>query len=179
MKLTGPEIISTLREQLTFTIGRHLYVVLGSYAQLRTFEQVDLTAAVTRDGTPLPAPINLNRRLLDTIDDATLRRLMSDEARLPKSVRAQLDLALRQLLDSLFRTDSLVILKQVEILFAYGLDLSAFRTAATNQNHLVLLLPGAWVSDRVHLFHEADARFHRTLPENLVAENHIWELTNG
>lgn len=179
MKFTGPEIISKLREQLSFTIGRHLYVVLGTYAQLRTFETVDLSAATDRDGRGFPTPINLNRRLLDTIDDETLRRLMNDEARLPKSVRAQLDQALRALLDGLFRADSFVILKQVELLFAYGLDLSAFRTAATNQNHLLLLLPGAWISDRVHLFHEADDRFLQTLPENLVAENHIWELTDG
>jgi len=72
-----------------------------------------------------------------------------------------------------------VILKQLELLFAYELDLSVFRTRATNQSHILLLLPGERRGDHVVLFHEADARFHRTIPPNLIAENHLWELTDG
>ena len=31
--------------------------------------------------------------------------------------------------------------------------------------------------DRITLFHEAPATNHRTLPMNLVPENHLWELS--
>ena len=179
MKLTGPQIISELRERLPFAMGRHLYVVLGSYSQLEHFERVDLTAASNRNGQPFPTPVNLNRQLLDSMDDANLRRLVSEEAHYPQAVRNHLNQALESLLNTILQTEPLLIIKQVELVFAYGLDLSIFRTAATNQSHLLLLLPGVWLSSRVVLFHEADARFHQMLPENLVAENHLWELVDA
>jgi hypothetical protein len=179
MKLTGPQIISELRDRLSLTMGRHLYVVLGGYGQLEHFEQIDLATATNRNGQPFPAPINLNRRLLDSMDDASLRRLVNEEARYPQAVRSRLNQALHSLLDTLLQVHRLLIIKHVELVFAYGIDLSIFRTAAANQSHLLLLLPGVWQSGRVILFHEANARFHQTLPENLVAENHLWELNDA
>ena len=179
MKVTGPQIISALRERFPVTMGRHLYVVLGDYNQLAHFERLDLAAATKRDGQPFPAPINLNRQLLDRMEDANLRRLVNDEARLPQTVRNQLNLSLQSLLDHMLQAAPLLIVKQVELLFAYSLDLGILRTAATNQHHLLLHLPGQVQSRRVVLFHEADARFHQVLPENLVAENHLWELIDA
>lgn len=179
MKLTGPRIISELRDKLPFGIGRHLYVVLGTYSRLERFESIDLVAAASRDGQPFPAPINLNRSLLNNLNDADARRLVSEEALYPQTLRNHLNQALSTLLESRLQVNPLLIIKQLELVFAYGLDLSTFRTAATNQNHILLLLPGEWQSGRVILFHEADVRFHQTLPENLVAENHLWELTDA
>jgi hypothetical protein len=179
MKLTGPQIISELREHLPSTVGRHLYVVLGGYNQLERFERIDLAAAADRDGQSFPSPHNLNRCLLDSLADAELRRLIKEEALYPQAVRNSLNRALQTLLDAMLRSQTLLILKQVELVFAYGLDLSVFRTSAVNQSHLLLLLPGVWQASRVVLFHEAEARFQHMLPENLVAENHLWELTDG
>ena len=182
-KLTGPQIISQLREKLQFSSGRHLYGVLGSYAQLQQFEQTDLAQARDPQGQPLPSAINLNRELLARIDDGDLRQLIKDEARYPQAVQRRLGQEFDRLLgDHLLSSSTtdrpfhLVVLKQIELLFTYDLDLSVLRTRATNQNHILLLLPGQRYSEQIIIFHEAEQRFQRTLPNNLIAEHHLWEL---
>jgi len=181
-KLTGPQIISELREKLQFSMGRHLYGVLGSYAQLTQFQQTDLAQARDPQGQPLPQPINLNRELLARIGDDDLRQLIKDEARYPQAVQRHLGQKFDHMLGDLLAQTAthasfrLLILKQVELLFTYDLDLSVLRTRATNENHLLLLLPGQRRGEQIVVFHEAEPRFHCTIPGNLIAENHLWEL---
>lgn len=177
-KLSGPQIISQLREKLQFNIGRHLYGVLGSYAQLQQFEQTDLAQARDPKGHLFSKPINLNRELLARIGDADLRQLIKDEARYPQAVQRRLSQKFDHLLDELLSAQAshLLILKQLELLFTYNLDLSVLRTRAANQNHILLLLPGQRRSEQIIIFHETDPRFQRTLPGNLIADNHLWEL---
>lgn len=179
MMATGPQVISDLRNKLPVNIGRHLYGVLGSYAHLTQFERVDLKQASDRDGRPLPVPLNLNRELLAQIPDNDLKRLVRDEARRPQAVEHRLNEQLRNVLATQLQKSPFVILKQLELIFAYNLELSLFRTFATNDNHLLLLLPGERRSEHIVLFHEADERFQRTLPDNLIAENHLWELIHA
>jgi hypothetical protein len=176
MKITGPQVISELREKLQFDIGRHLYGLLGTYAQLAEFEQADLAQARDPQGDPFPAPINLNRELLARIGDDDLRQLVHDEARRPQAIQRRLGQELDNLLGDLLQKDHLLILKHLELTFAYSMDLSVFRTRATNQNHILLLLPGERRGEHITLFHEAGPRFHRSPPGNLIADNHLWEL---
>jgi hypothetical protein len=179
MKSTGPQITSELRNKLQFEVGRHLYGVLGGYAKLARFEQDDLAQSRTPQGDPFPLPVNLNHALLARIEDARIRGLVADEARRPVAVLSQLEQDLGLLLSNLLAQNHLVVLKQFELLFAFGLDFGVFRTRATNQNHIVLLLPGERRGDHVTLFHEAEPRFHRMFPGNIIADNHLWELTDG
>ena len=178
---TGPQIVSILRKQLQNQSGRHLYVVLGTYQLLENFEKNDLAHALTPDGQNFPKPLNFNLDLLNHIEDESLRRMVRDESRRPQSVESQLNQALDQVLRERFGGEgfaqhSLLILKQFELMFAYKLDLSKLRTYATNQNHLLLLLPGRQVSNRILLFHESDQRFQAQFPGQLVTENNLWEL---
>jgi hypothetical protein len=175
-KLTGPQIISELRKHLQNQSGRHLYAVLGTYQMLENFENNDLSPALTADGRPLPSPVNFNRDLLNHIEDEALRRMVRDENRRPQAVESQLNLAFEQILRESFSVQSLLILKQCELMFAYKLDLSKLRTYATNQNHLLLLLPGRHISNQILLFHESDQRFQTQFPGQLVTENNLWEL---
>jgi len=179
MKITGPQIVSELREKLRFEMGRHLYGVLGTYAQLSQFEKVDLAQARDPQGNLFPRPMNLNRELLARIGDDDLRRLVHAEARRPKAVQRRLELELDRLLSDLLESNPLLTLKQLELTFVHSLDLSVFRTRATNQNHILLLLPGERRGEHITLFHEADPRFHRSLPGALIADNHLWELKDG
>ena len=178
MKITGPQIISELRDKLQFEMGRHLYGVLGTYDQLTRFERDDLAQAQGPKGRPFPVPVNLNREILARIGDDDLLQLIRVEGRRPQAVQLKLGQELDNLLRDVLRGENLLILKHLELAFAYALDLSVFRTYATNQNHIVLLLPGERRSANVLLFHEADPRFHRTIPPNLIADNHLWELKN-
>ena len=179
MRLTMPQVISELREKLQFDVGRHLYGVLGTYGQLARLEQTALTQAQDPQGDRFPDPVNLNRALLARIGDEDLRQLVQDEARRPQAIQRRLQQELDSLLGELLQAHRCVILKQPELVFAYDLDLGVFRTRATNQNHILLLLPGERRGDHVILFHEVDRRFQRTIPPNLIAENHLWELNDG
>jgi hypothetical protein len=178
MKRTGPQIISELRDKLTFDVGRHLYAVLGAYGQLTQFEQHDLAQARDPQGQPFPVPFNVNRELLARIGDDELRHLVNVEARRFNAVQRHLNQAFDNLLHELLQQNHLIILKQMELLFAYSLDLSILRTRASNQSHILLLLPGEQRGERLTIFHEAAEHFQRTIPQNLVADNHLWELTN-
>ncbi len=179
MKTSGPEIITELREKLKFDIGRHLYGVLGSYQQLDRFEKTDLGNATLPNGEPFPPAVNLNRVLLASIGDEDLKKLVRDEAKRPQAVQRALNNSLNNVLGTLMTESNLLILKNLELIFAYDLDLSFFRTRATDQNHLLLLIPGERRSDHITVFQEASTRFHRPLPSNLIADNHLWELIDG
>ena len=179
MKTTGPEIITELREKLQFNIGRHLYGILGTYQQLDRFEQQDLRHATLPNGLPFPSSINLNRILLASIKDEDLKRLIRKEARRPQTVKRALNNTLNSVLGDLLIESNVLIVKNLELIFAYDLDLSVFRTRATNQNHLLMLLPGERRSDHITIFHESSTRFHRPLSSNLIADNHLWELIDG
>ncbi len=179
MKLTGPQIISEVKEKLQFDMGRHLYGVLGTYGQLQIFQHNDLSHAKDHRGKKLPLPINVNRELLARIGDADLRKLVNSEGKRPTAVQQRLNQEFDQLLHNLLQDSNLLIIHQLELLFAYGLDLSVLRTSASNQNHILLLLPGERRGEQFIVFHEVDDRFQRTLPNNLIADNHLWELSDG
>jgi hypothetical protein len=178
MKVTGPQVTSELRDKLQFDVGRHLYGVLGTYDKLTEFQDTALAQARGPRGRRFPLPVNANRELLARIGDEDLRGLVHAEARRPKTIQRRLGQELDDLLGYLLAEQPFLILKQIELIFAYGLDLGVFRTRATNQHHILLLLPGARHGDHVTLFHEAGSRFQRRLPPNLIADNHLWELND-
>lgn len=179
MRNTDAYITSQLREKLQMPMGRHLYGVLGTYQRLREFEERDLANARDAAGHPHRPPVNLNRALLERIGDEDLSRMVAQEARRPQATVRRLGQELQRFLDEALGDGGLLILKQLEILFAYALDLSVFRIHATDRRQILLLLPGTRVGGRIILFHEAEERFQRTLPEGLIVENHLWELSDG
>jgi hypothetical protein len=179
MKLKGMQIITNLRESLQVEIGRHLYAVLAGYASLEAFENNELAQARKIDGTSMPKACNLSRSLLDRIGDSDLRDLVKQEGKYPIGVKRRLANELDALLANLLNQDHFLILKNLELLFAFGLELETLRARANNQNHILLLLPGEKRGDHVILFSEAEGRFHRQLPFQLIADNHLWELDHA
>lgn len=177
MKLSGHEINSELRQKLGMPTGRHLYVVLGTYARLERYESVDFREARSPEGQSLGLPVNVNLTLLERIRDDELKRMVQTEASRPESVKDRLYRELDAVVAEKLTNGSFLALNNMELLFAYDLELNCLRIRAANQKHILLLLPGARVGDRIILFHEADTNSHRTLPTNLVPENHLWELS--
>ena len=176
MKLSGHEINSQLRQKLEMPTGRHLCVVLGTYERLERYEKVDFREARSPSGQRLGEPVNVNHHLLDRINDDELKRLVQTEASRTESVKDRLAKELDALVAEKLNGGSLLALKNLEILFAYDLELNCLRIRATNQKHILILLPGEKVGDRITLFHETSPNNHRTLPINLVPENHLCEL---
>jgi hypothetical protein len=156
--------------------GRHLYVILGTYERLERYERVTLPEARGQGNDRLAAPVNVNKALLERIPDGDLKELVSHEARRPETIRVRLAQELDRLIAERLEAGTFVALKQMELVFAYDLELNSLRIRAVNQRHVLLLLPGERAGDRITLFHEASPVNHRTLPANLVPDNHLWEL---
>lgn len=172
--MTPAEIIESLRAKLTVPGGRHLYGVLGTYEQLSRFEKV-LVDAKTPDGQKFPKPKNVNRAILHEIPDEEFRTLVRDEAKRPEPTAKHVEQAFERFLRSKLRGKGLIVLTNLEILFAYGLELNLLRTMAADDDRILLLLPGARDGSRVMMFPDwPDSSY--ALPTNLIADNHLWEL---
>lgn len=176
--MTGPQIIESLANNFQNNIGRHLYGILGTYEQLIVFQNSNLPhLTITNEPIP-PKVIHFNDALLDRIGDDELREMVKTEARLPQMTQGKLNKVFDSLLVDHLSHNRVLVICQLELLFAYELDLQYFRARATNHNHIVLLLPGELRRDRIDLFSEARTPFQRTLPAQLITENHLWEIQN-
>ena len=158
---------------------RHLYLVLGRCSELEALAR-DLANARMPDRQQVGEPIRVNAALLDRLKQQNkLDELDGGEAKYPTMVRERLKAEFEVLVKGALDRKRAVVLGELELLFAFELDLALLRREATNGRHIVLLLPGERIGDRVVLFHEADERFQRALPTNLVMDTHIWEVANG
>jgi len=168
------EIIETLRSKLAVPGGRHLYGVLGTYQALDKFAQ-KLQQAKTLDGRHFPAPLSVNRGILDAIPDDEFRKRVEDEAKRPEPTAAHVARAFESFLRSKLKGKGLVVLANLEMLFAYNLELNLLRTMAADDDRVLLLLPGKRESGRIIMFPDLVEGSY-TMPSNLIAENHLWEL---
>jgi hypothetical protein len=172
--MTVPEIIEALRRRLSVPTGRHLYAVLGSYPQLKEFA-AKLQVANYVNGQRFPAPLSVNRGILESIPDDRFHELAHSESKYPEEARTAIEEAFNTFVRSSLRRDGLVVLWELEIVFAYEVDLGRIRAEAADDERLLLLLPGHRVGNRIELFPEAGANRY-TLPPSLIAENQTWEL---
>ena len=170
------EIIEALRSKLTVPGGRHLYGVLGSYPALVAFSK-KLRQAKSPDGRRFPKSMSVNLGILKAIPDDEFRQLVENEAKRPEPTAAHVAKAFEMFLRSKLRQEGLVVLSNLEMLFAYHLELNLLRTMAADENRIILLLPGKRTRGNIIMFHDMEEGSY-TLPTNLIAENHLWEVKN-
>lgn len=91
----------------------------------------------------------------------------------PEPMAAHIRRAFESFLRSQLQGRGLVILCDLELLFAYSGELS-MRALAANDDHIPLLLPGRRKRGRIPLFPESD-QGPCILPSALIAENHLWK----
>jgi hypothetical protein len=168
------EIIEALQNRLGVTTGRHLFGVVGTYASLDRFV-AQLMQARPPSGGHFPRPRSVNQGILDAIPDEEFRQLVSDEARRPEPTAAHVGRAFETFLRSVLKGKGIVILKDLELVFAYGLELRLLRSLAADADQVLLLLPGRREGGKVVMFAEA-GETNYALPSNLIADNHLWEL---
>ena len=166
-----------MRDKLQNVAGRHLYVILGTYESLDRYENVALPELRGPNNQKIPAPVNVNRRMLERIPDKELKSLVQKEARRPEYIKQRLYEEFDRLLTETLADQPAVALKQLELLFSLNLELDKLRIRAVNQKHILLMLAGERASERIMLFHEASPQWYRTLPATLVPEDHLCELT--
>ncbi len=179
--MRATEIIENLRDKLSRPVGRHLYGVLGDYSGLVTFERA-LSEARTPEGGRFPGALNVNRGILDTIPDEEFRALVENEAKRPEPTAAHVSRAfetfLRRSLQA-YRDEEkgILVLTHLELLFAYNLELNLLRTLATDDDRILLLLPGKRAGGTAVMFPGlTDGSY--ILPINFIADDHLWEMTN-
>jgi hypothetical protein len=135
-----------------------------------------LQQAKTADGNTFPAPRNVNRGILDAIPDDEFRQLVENEAKRPEPTAAHVAKAFEAFLRSQLGKTKLLVLANLEMLFAYNLELNLLRTMAADEHRVLLLLPGKRTSGRIIMFPTYEEGSY-LLPTNLVADNHMWEIT--
>ena len=172
--MKSTEIIEAIRQKLTVSGGRHLYGVLGTYSQLDGFAK-KLHQARNTDGDPFPNPVNVNRGILDAIPDDEFKQLAENEAKRPEPTAAHVARAFERFLRANLTSKGILVLSNLEMLFAYHIELNLLRTMAADEDRVLLLLPGRRSCGRIIMFHEIDEDDY-TLPTNLIAENHLWEI---
>jgi hypothetical protein len=150
---------------------------VGTYERIERYERVAFREARSPDDKPLGIALNVNRSLLQRLNDDELKWLVRNEAGLPETVKKRLADELDALVADKLEATSFLALANLEVLFAYDMELNCFRIRAANKKHILVLLPGERAGERITLFHEATPSNHRTLPMNLVPENHLWELS--
>ena len=169
------EIIEALRSRVTVPSGRHLYGVLGSYQALTDFASELSKAKMPESDATFSATINVNRGILEAIPDEDFKRLASNEARHPQPTANQVSRAFEVFLRSVLPGNGLVVLSNFEMLFAYNIELNLLRSMATDDNRILLLLPGKRSAGKIIMFPDMDGADY-VLPVNLIAENHMWQL---
>jgi hypothetical protein len=168
------DIVEALREKLAVSSGRHLYGVLGSYSQLNSFD-TKLHKVKLQDGTKFPKAVSVNKGILESIPDDEFKLLVENEAKRPEPTAAHVGKAFEIFLRNQLRGINLLVLSNLEMLFAYHLELNLLRTMAADDDRIILLLPGKRSAGRVTMFpNHPDGSY--TLPMNLIADNHLWEL---
>ncbi len=169
------DIIIALRNKLETPVGRHLYGILGTYDALAKFEHT-LKDVKTSEGLPFPAPVSVNRGIINAFSDDEFRSIVKDEARRPESTSASVKKVFQQFLRKNFTKKNILILKDLEILFPYNIDLNPLRTMATDEDRLLLLLPGERSGERIVMYPN-NPKGEYKIPKSLIAENHLWEIT--
>jgi hypothetical protein len=175
--MTDTEIIEALRNRINVPAGRHLYGVLGTYARLERFSKT-IQQARTIGGQPFPAPLSVNREILEAIPDEEFKELAENETKWPLPTMQHVKQSFEAFLRSSLRDHDLLVLSGLEMLFAYNIELNLLRTLATDDKHIILLLPGK--RDRQGNVTMFPGLVQQTyiLPTNFIAENHLWELMN-
>lgn len=173
--MNDAEIIGALRNRLNVKVGRHLYGILGSYEALERFSAT-LQQVNTIEGVPFPAPLSVNREILEAIPDEEFKELAENEPKRPEPTMQHVKKSFETFLRSQLQNHDLLVLGGLEMLFAYHVELNLFRTLGTDNKKIILLLRGKRNRQQeVIMFPDLTEDIY-ILPTNFIAENHMWEL---
>lgn len=170
------EIIENLRLKLSKDVGRHLYGILGNYEDLNSLMKT-LKQVKTVDGENFPDALSLNVGIIESIPDEEFKHLVENEAKRPEPTSAHVSRAFENYIRTILKENNLIILKDLELLFSYGCELNILRTLSTDEKKIVLLLPGKKVGESIIMFYNLDVGDY-SLPLNLIANDHLWQLNS-
>jgi len=170
------DIIETLQAKLSVPVGRHLYGILGTYAALDRFA-AKLHQVRMPNGEFFPGAVSVNRGILNSIPDTEFKSLAENEPRRPEPTMARVAQAFAAFLRSEMNKKDLIVLAGLELIFIYNVELNLLRTMATDHKKVILLLPGKRERGEILMYLDSSPGEYK-LPSNLIADNHLWEVTN-
>lgn len=176
MKVSAADLYERIIDALENLQGRNLYGILGSYEQLSTFEKQILSRLKDKQVSLPLEIIDINQSILSYFSDEETKDLVSNESSFPDYVNRKISDALTSIISQSLHNHTGIFCKNLEILFSYSVDLSVFRIHATNQKIIFLIMPGQFVGGHINLFFDTPKPFQRTLPDQLLSANNIWEL---
>jgi len=176
MKVSAAELFEKIINALENLQGRNLYGILGNYEHLSIIEKQIISRLIDiQPSLPLEV-IDINQSILSYFSDEETKELVSSESSFPDYVNRKISDALNSIISQSLQNHTAIFCKNLEILFSYSVDLSVFRIHATNQKVIFLLMPGQFIGGHITLFMDTPKHFQRTLPDQLLSANNIWEL---
>ena len=170
------DIIINIINYLQVPVGRHLYGVIGDYDSLVIFEE-KIKEASLNNGEKFTPPISINESIIEAFSDDEFRKIVEEEAKRPEPTRASIKNMFEKTIRGKLDQYGTILLKDLELIFIYDIDFSIFRTFATDNHRIILLLPGKRSMGRIIMYPNSKHDF--SLPQNLIADNHIWEITKN
>jgi hypothetical protein len=114
---------------------------------------------------------------LNSIPDAEFKTLAENEPRRPEPTMAHVAQAFAAFLRSELNKKDLIVLTGLELIFIYNVELNLLRTMATDNKRVILLLPGKRDRGEILMYLGSSPGEYK-LPSNLLADNHLWEVTD-
>jgi hypothetical protein len=163
-----------IADKLDLDVGRHLYGIIGSYDSLRLFEKEINGISLSEKSKHII--LSINDGIIDSFTNDEFRKIVEEEAKRPEPTKASISKQFESFMKNLIQKFDIIVLKDLELLFIYDIDFSLLRVLATDNKKIVLLLPGKRSLGQVIMYPGTNQEYR--LPQNLIPENHLWEISN-
>jgi hypothetical protein len=169
------EAIRLFRAELASQIGRHIYAFVGDGQALELLEGYLGRLRTPQKGLPLPGITSLNRVVLERIPQPRLEALARREALQGTAIYRELSRSFQSFVHDYFSREDILIIKDFELLFRYGVELGLQRSVSIDRRHTALLIPGRRNGDRIFAYARGGQGGWEFYP-GLAAPQGIWEV---
>ena len=169
------EALRTFRAKLANQIGRHVYAFVGDNQTLELLEGYLGMLRTPQGGLPLPEATSLNRVVLERLPQPRVQALARREPLQRAAIYQELTRAFQGFVQDYFTRRNILILKDFELLFHYGVELRFLRSISIDRRHTALLVPGWRRGDRIFAYAWEEQEGWEFYP-GLVVPQEIWEV---
>jgi len=171
-ELSPIEALVRFQERLKGQVGRHIYAFVGEVEALQAVEE-GLGQLAGPQGRTLPPPVRLSLVVLGRLSQARLQTLVRRERFSSQAIYQELNRAFKEFINEHFQREEVLIAKDFELLFYYGVELGLVRSLSTDRRHTAFLVPGRAEGGAIRLYAGQDSKGYDFYP-GLVNQEDIW-----
>lgn len=168
------EALARFQGRLKGQMGRHIYAFVGGMEALRAVEE-GLAQLTTPQRIALPPPVRLNLAVLGRLSHARLQSLARRERFSSQAIYQELNRAFKEFISEYFQQEDLLMAKDFELLFYYGVELGFVRSLSTDRRHTAFLVPGRAEGGVIKFYAGPDSQGYDFCP-GLVNQEDIWPV---